>query len=46
MYATYVGQKPCIGEGHGMVQDLYIQLDMANGEGAVVFLLAPEGQCL
>lgn len=47
MYGTYMGQKPCIDEGHGMTQerDLYIQLDMANGEGAV-FLFALEGQCL
>lgn len=35
MYGTYMGQKPCIDEGHGMTQerDLYIQLDMADGEG-------------
>lgn len=48
MYATYMGQKPCIDEGHAMTQEryLYIQLDMANGEGAVVFLFALEGQCL
>lgn len=46
MYATYMGQKPCIDEGHGMTQerDLYIQLDMANGERAVVFLFALEEQ--
>lgn len=38
MYATYMGQKPCIDEGHGMTQerDLYIQLDMANREEVLV----------
>lgn len=49
MQHTWVrSHAPCIDEGHAMTQerDLYIQLDMANGEGAVVFLFALEGQCL